>query len=163
MTRTPFIALSLVAALALTACNNKPAADESKAGAEANANHKATTSVTIDGNATANSSAININSDDFDIDGVGLYPGSSIKAMNVDAVDTKGNKQSTVKVGFESPADAKTVADWFEAEMKKEKFTVTRSGYDLSGTTDDGDAFTLKIADLGGGKASGNAVITDKD
>ena len=58
---------------------------------------------------------------DFDIDGVDLYPGSVIKTMNVDAVRKAGNKVSTVKAGFESPTDAKTLTDWFEAEMKKEK------------------------------------------
>ena len=161
MNRNALIAFPLTAALALTACNKQPAG-EAPAAREGQA-ATATTTSSANGAVRASASGIDIDGDDFDIDGVDLYPGSHIRAMNVDAVNKGGAKISTVKASFESPTDAKTLADWFDAEMKKEKFTFTRSGYTLSGTTDDGDAFTLTISDLGGGKANGHVVITDKD
>ena len=161
MNRTILLAFPLTAVLALTACNKQPAgeAPATREGQSATA----TTTSSANGAVRASASGIDIDGDDFDIDGVDLYPGSHIRAMNVDAVNKGGAKISTVKASFESPTDAKTLADWFDAEMKKEKFTFTRSGYMLSGTTDDGDAFTLTISDLGGGKANGHVVITDKD
>lgn len=165
MNRTAILAIPLLAALALTACNKKPADAETKVSINTGEGEGATATASANGkdHVSASASGFDIDGDDFDIDGVDLYPGSVIKTMNVDAVRKAGNKVSTVKAGFESPTDAKTLTDWFEAEMKKEKFTFTRAGYDLSGTTDDGDAFTLKISDLGGGKANGLVVITDKD
>ena len=161
MNRTILLAFPLTAALALGACNKQPAGEASSAREGQDTTATATTSA--NGAVRASASGIDIDGDDFDIDGVDLYPGSHIRAMNVDAVNKGGSKISTVKASFESPTDAKTLADWFDAEMKKEKFTFTRSGYTLSGTTDDGDAFTLTISDLGGGKANGHVVITDKD
>lgn len=172
MNRNALIALPLFAALALTACNKKPTGEETQVSVNVESDGGTTTASSADGkvrinapgmNLEVDNPGINLKSDDFDIDGVKLYPGSAIKTMNVDAVDKAGKKDASVKVGFESPTDAKTLADWFEAEMKKEKFTLTRSGYTLKGTTDDGHPFTLTIADLGGGKASGTVVITDKD
>ncbi len=161
MNRTILLALPLTAALALGACNKQPAGEAPAAREGQGAT--ATTTSSANGAVRASASGIDIDGDDFDIDGVDLYPGSHIRAMNVDAVNKGGAKISTVKASFESQTDAKTLADWFDAEMKKEKFTFTRSGYTLSGTTDDGDAFTLTISDLGGGKANGHVVITDKD
>lgn len=161
MNRTILLALPLTAVLALTACNKQPAGEAPAAREGQSAT--ATTTSSANGAVRASASGIDIDGDDFDIDGVDLYPGSHIRAMNVDAVNKGGSKISTVKASFESPTDAKTLADWFDAEMKKEKFTFTRSGYTLTGTTDDGDAFTLTISDLGGGKANGHVVITDKD
>lgn len=141
MSRNYTVALPLLAALALTACEKK-----------------AEQVVDTDRTATAVASAngkTQINGDTFDIDGVALYPASSIRTMDVKAAAKDSATSSSVKVGFESPADAKTVADWFETEMKAKGFTTTRSGYNISGKTGEGHDFTLMIGDLGGGKASG--------
>lgn len=159
MNRTILLAFPLTAALALGACNKQPAGDAPAA----REGQSATAAASANGNVRASASGINLKAENFDIDGVALYPGSIIKTMNVDIGDNAGKKVSTVKAAFESPTDAKTLADWFDAEMKKEKFTFTRSGYTLTGTTDDGNAFTLNISDLGGGKANGQVVISDKD
>ncbi len=42
--------------------------------------------------------------DDFDIDGVKLYPGSKVTKVDVDANDKSGADKATVKLGFTSPA-----------------------------------------------------------
>lgn len=159
MRRTYPIALTVVAALALSACGDRK--EEVKVKVNVNGE---------DGKVSVNAPGVklevvdpdvNLKADDFNIDGVKLYPGSTITQMNVEATsDTNKGKKSNVTVGFNSNANAKDVADWFDAEMKKAKFTTTRSGYDISGKTADGSDFSLKIGDLGGGKSSGTVNIS---
>ncbi len=114
------------------------------------------------GHAVVNTGGIKLDSAHFDIDGVKLYPGSAIRSMNVNASDKAGAKNATVIVGFDAPADAKTVADYFEKEMTARKFTTARTGYNINGKTADGSGFALAIADLGGGKSNGTLTINDK-
>ena len=159
---TRWIAIPLIALVALGACRDKPEEPKAKSSASASAS--------ISGNQPGMkieviNPDINLKGDDFNIDGVKLYPGSTITKMNVETTSdtSKGEgkgKKSTVKVGFNSAANAKVVADWFDTEMKKAKFTTARSGYDISGQTPSGQQFILKIGDVGGGKSSGTVEIT---
>lgn len=80
---------------------------------------------------------------DFDIDGVPLYPDSKVTKVDVNARDRKDGAKATVTLGFTSPATPKVAADWMAAEFAKKGKSVTRSGNSLSGTDDDGDAFTI--------------------
>jgi hypothetical protein len=100
---------------------------------------------------------------DFDIDGVGLYPGAKVGSVNVKALTGKGdsNGSATVKIGFSAPADAAAVADWYQQQFEAKKVAVTRSGETLSGKTEDGDDFTLAIAQAGAGASKGELTIID--
>jgi len=80
---------------------------------------------------------------DFDIDGVSLYPDSKVTKVDVNARDRKDGAKATVTLGFTSPATPAVAADWMAAEFAKKGKTVTRSGNSLSGTDEDGDAFTI--------------------
>ncbi|HMO77493.1 MAG TPA: hypothetical protein PKD99_14515 [Sphingopyxis sp.] len=80
---------------------------------------------------------------DFDIDGVKLYPGSSVTSVDVDATRNKGAKKATVKLGFTSPAAPRAAADWMAGEFAKKAIKVTRSGDTLTGKDKDGDDFTI--------------------
>ncbi len=98
---------------------------------------------------------------DFDIDGVKLYPGSNINAMDIDASDKNGADTATVKFGFTSPAAPKVAADWMGAEFAKRNIQVERAGTTLRGTDKDGDDFTISFAP-DGANAKGQVVIVSK-
>lgn len=100
---------------------------------------------------------------DFDIDGVGLYPGAKVGTVNVKALTGKGEAKgsATVRIGFSAPADAAAVADWYQQQFEARKVAVTRSGETLSGKTEDGDDFTLAIVQAGSGAAQGELTIID--
>jgi hypothetical protein len=97
----------------------------------------------------------------FDIDGVGLYPGAKVRGVNVNASDAKTTRQAVVKITFSAPADAAAVADWYQQQFDARQKTVTRSGETLSGTTDDGDAFTIALNAAGTGASKGLLTIID--
>jgi hypothetical protein len=89
---------------------------------------------------------------DFDIDGVGLYPGSKVTNVNVNATSTDGKEgKGTVKFGFTAPASADTVAAWYAGEFAKAGLKATRTGAKVSGSTKDGDPFTINISPDGTG------------
>lgn len=95
-----------------------------------------------------------LKADDFDMNGVHLYPGSSISAINVNGDDT--NKDAgKVHVAFTSPATAATVRDWLKERLTKAGFTLSADGAGLIGKTDDGKPFALKMSDQGANKSSG--------
>lgn len=100
---------------------------------------------------------------DFDIDGVGLYPGAKVGGINVKAIAAKdaGKGSATVKIGFTAPADAAAVADWYQQQFEAKHIAVTRSGETLTGKTKDGDDFSLAISQAGSGAAKGQLTIID--
>lgn len=103
---------------------------------------------------------LQLNASDFDMNGVHLYPGSTIGSMNVDAHDRPGtDKDGSVRVGFESPAAATTVRDWFRTKLNAAGFTVHDDGTGLSGTTDEHQPFKLDLNPAGADKAKGTITI----
>lgn len=98
---------------------------------------------------------------DFDIDGVKLYPGSKITAMDVKANDKNGANDAVVKFGFTAPAAPAKAADWMAAEFAKKGVKITRTGDTLAGTASDGDMFRISFAP-DGTQAKGEALITSK-
>jgi hypothetical protein len=98
---------------------------------------------------------LQLGSKDFEMNGVHLYPGSTIGSINVDAQGDDKNDDGKVKVTFTSPAAAATVRDWLKERLNKAGFTVTDAGTGLTGKTDDGKPFKLDLTDQGAGKASG--------
>jgi hypothetical protein len=94
---------------------------------------------------------IRLDSGDFDLNGVKLYPGSSIGGVDV---TDKG-----LRVRFASPAGPDIVRGWFLDRLGKVGYRVTREGANLVGTTDEGKAFRMELAPAGAGKATGTILI----
>ncbi|MEG3181092.1 hypothetical protein [Sphingomonas sp. LT1P40] len=98
---------------------------------------------------------------DFEIDGVKLYPGSTIAALNIDGKENTATKDGgTVRVQFNSPATADTVRNWFREQMETAGFTVTANGSQLAGKTGEGSPFTLKLDPNGDAKSRGTLTVT---
>lgn len=95
---------------------------------------------------------LSIDAKDFEINGVHLYPGSTISTMNVNA---HGQDKGAVKVVFTSPADAATVRDWMKQRFDKAGFKLAADGNTLSGKSDDGDNFRLSLTDSGPNASTG--------
>ena len=98
-----------------------------------------------------------LDADNFDMNGVHLFPGSTISGMNVDA---DGKDGGLVRVEFQSPANPTKVRDWFLDKLSKQAgFTITASGDDLIGTTDENEPFRLDLAPDGADRSKGTIVI----
>jgi len=93
--------------------------------------------------------------DNFDINGVHLYPGTKIGSMNVNAGGQEGD--GVVRMSFESPAAVATVRDWLRDEFAKAGTTVKVSGNTLSGDTD-GEPFRIDLQPAGN-RAQGTVTI----
>ncbi len=100
---------------------------------------------------------IHLDAEDFDLNGVHLYPGSQIANM---AVDAKGDDGGVVTIDFDSPADPATVRDWFNGKLGATGFSLTAKGDGLVGTTDEGKPFRLDLAPAAGGHATGKIVVS---
>lgn len=100
---------------------------------------------------------LKLDAGDFDMNGVHLYPGSTISSMKIVAKDGKdgGEDRGTVRVAFESPADAATVRDWFAERLNKANFTVTARGNSVIGTDPEKHPFRLDLTPDGDGRAKG--------
>jgi hypothetical protein len=87
---------------------------------------------------------------DFDIDGVGLYPGATITSMNVNATSSSdAGGSGVVKFGFTAPDGAEKVAAWYAAAFAKAGSKIARKGNRITGTTKGGDAFAVDVAPAG--------------
>jgi len=112
--------------------------------------------------ATVEIPGMNLGGKGFDIDGMKLYPGSTIKGMRVDARDKDGDKNTTIVVTFTSPAAPDVVLAFAEKEADREGYAVGRSGRGLTG----GDGSNKGIAyvvDAEGSGTRGTVTLTDKD
>lgn len=164
----PLIALALSPALLLAACNDGPGTSISidAKGDDGNG------AVTVDKDGRVSVKApgfessiklpkIQIDAEDFEINGLRLYPGSTIDDLNVDAKDNAGGKdEGTVRVGFAAPAASGAVRDWFRKSMADKGFTVEAKGSGLAGKTRDGDPFTLELTPGGEGRTRGVLAVT---
>jgi hypothetical protein len=88
-----------------------------------------------------------VNAENFDFNGVKLYPDSQVSELNVDAADSKTDEdKGKVRVAFESPAALAKVQGWFRDKMAARGFKVENDGTGLKGTTDEGDPFRLALS-----------------
>lgn len=94
----------------------------------------------------------------MEIGGVGLYPGAKIGRLNV----KRQGEDGLVAIVFTAPAEPTRVADWYQQQFAAKDRPVARDGTTLTGTTEDGDPFTLAISADGNG-ARGVMTIRDKD
>jgi len=99
---------------------------------------------------------IKLDSGNFDLNGVRLYPGSSITNVSVTG---DGKEAGGLRVRFASPATPDVVRGWFAERLAKVGYRVTADGANLVGTTDENKPFRLELAPDGAGKASGTVVI----
>ncbi|WP_375272300.1 hypothetical protein [Sphingomonas sp.] len=86
---------------------------------------------------------INLTAENFDINGVHLYPDSRISAVNVD-----GTGKDKVTVRFTSPADPATVRTWFAEQFREAGTPVRVEGDTLTGKDDDQN-FTIDLSPQG--------------
>lgn len=168
----PIAAILPILALAgLSACE---ANDDGKEGATVSINAKndggdvainadgqtGKVSVKIPGfDANVNLPKMMLDNSNFDLDGVKLYPGSTVKTVNVNADDRDGADKTNVHIGFDAPADAAKVKEWFKSGFQKEGMAVTETATGFSGKTDDGDAFTLTLTPKGAAMTGGTIAI----
>lgn len=96
---------------------------------------------------------IQFTADNFEINGVHLYPGTKIGAMDVNADDGGGR----VRVKFASPAPVATVRDWLSTEFEKAGMRVDATGNSVSGTSD-GKPFRIDLRPQGN-QAAGEVTI----
>ncbi|NIJ21882.1 hypothetical protein FHS95_003593 [Sphingomonas naasensis] len=163
----------LLPLLPLAACDGSGTGTSIKINAKSDENGSSTT-VSTDGNGQAAIKVpgfegsiklpqIHVNAENFDLNGVKLYPNSQVKALNVDANSGDGGKdEGTVDVTFESPAPLATVQGWFRDKMTARGFRVEADGTGLKGSTDEGDPFRLQLGAEGDQKTKGRLEVGSK-
>jgi hypothetical protein len=110
--------------------------------------------------ASARLPRIHINAEDFEVNGVKLYPGSTIDDFRADSEDKGGNDdKGKVTIRFHSPATPTAVRDWFRDNMTKQGFKVETRGNGLTGTTEDGQPFSVQLDADGDGKSKGRMEV----
>ncbi|GGO95632.1 hypothetical protein [Stakelama pacifica] len=99
---------------------------------------------------------LNLDAGDVDIDGVPLYPGSTISDIHIDAKGEGPNKgRDKVNFTFESPASAEKVRDWFRQKFADKGTPVKLEGDRLIGATKNDGGFELAITPAGPDRAQG--------
>jgi len=103
--------------------------------------------------------SITLDSEDFDMNNVDLYPGSQITSFDIEDAKGEGGK---VQIGFKAPAGADTLADWYAKQLSGRDFEVTREGTNLSGKTDEGDPFSLALTEISDKQSRGVLEFSEK-
>lgn len=101
---------------------------------------------------------ISLDSDDFDLNNVSLYPGTKVTGLNVEDKDGQGGK---VILSFDAPTSTQDLASWFEEKMTDENFIVEKDGNKLSGKTDEGDPFLLELTEAGADRTTGKLEFSE--
>ena len=102
---------------------------------------------------------INLTAEEFDINGLKLFPNSSIRELNAVGDDKGGKDANSVTVAFDSPAALATVQAWFRDHLAKQGFKAEPSGNGFAGTTKDGEAFTLDLTADGDARTKGRIEV----
>lgn len=88
---------------------------------------------------------LKLDAGDFEMNGVNLYPGSTITSMNITDGGNEGEGSGGVTVRFAAPAAADVVRTWFGDQLQRAGFKLTAAGNALSGTTDEGKPFRMEL------------------
>ncbi|WP_294239797.1 hypothetical protein [uncultured Sphingomonas sp.] len=159
LTRTT-LALPLLAALALSAC------DRPSQGTSITVNGADGTLASVDGKSGEVKLALpgfqgafklpkmSVEADNFELNGVHLYPGSTIRN-----VDVGNGRDKALVMTFDSPADPATVRDWFREKMGDADFTLTDQGGALVGKTAEEKPFRLDLHAAGGDRSTGTITL----
>ena len=89
---------------------------------------------------------------DVDIDGVKLFPGSTVANFDV---NVKGKDDGRVRLAFDSPASIEAVRDHFRAQFQKAGFKASDDGTGLAGRTAEDKPFTLTLSAAGDNRSKG--------
>jgi hypothetical protein len=152
-----------VVALALAACGDKDGNDSTQISFSSNDSDGAVTGGIDNGTLKIDAPGfkadikvpkIAIDAEDFEMNGVHLYPGSKINSLNVEG-GNDDKDDGKVRVAFTSPATAATVRDWLKERLGKASYTLSTAGNGLTGKTEDGKPFKLELNDDGAGKSKG--------
>lgn len=100
---------------------------------------------------------IQLDAKNFDLNGVNLYPGSTIDSMNIEGGDKE--KAGAVVVTFTSPAAPATVQQWFQDRLKTVGYTLTPGGNGLVGTTEKNKPFALDLTPVGTERTTGKITL----
>ncbi|MES2755055.1 MAG: hypothetical protein V4659_10360, partial [Pseudomonadota bacterium] len=100
-----------------------------------------------------------ISAENLDLDGVKLFPGSTVRGVNVDANETPQNDGGTVRISFASPATPAAVRDHFRKQFADAGFKVADAGTGMTGTTKDNKPVTLTLSADGADKATGELTV----
>lgn len=103
---------------------------------------------------------ISLDSDDFDLNNVSLYPGTKVTRLNVEDKDGQGGK---VILSFDAPSNTEDLLSWFEKKMTDENFVVEKDGNTLSGETDEGDPFLLELTEKEADESSGKLQFSESE
>lgn len=167
MIRFTILAATAVAAIALTGCDRHAGAGNGTdiSFSSNDADGAVSGGIDKDGNLRINANGFNadvrlpriaLDANNFDMNGVHLYPGSTISSINVAGQDgDREDDKGKVAVAFTSPAAAATVRDWLNERLAKAGYKLSAAGNGLTGTTDKGQSFALKLDDDGAGKSKG--------
>jgi hypothetical protein len=154
------IAVIMIAAAAVAACNVQPKHDRDQGDDKVTINGGENGKLSFDlpfakGELKLPEGAMH--GGDFDIDGVKMYPGANITGFNVFAKD----KGSTVNIAFKAPAPPEKVRSYFLDEFKKKGIEANASGDGVSGTSKDGSAFEIHVQPNGGGSQGSVRIQSD--
>ena len=159
----PHILLLLPIALPLAACGGGEGSNITISGENGNVSivtdADGNTSVSAPGvSGTISLPRINIDAADFNVNGVKLYPGSTVKDFNLDASGAD-ERSGHLSIAFSSPASLDKVQAWFRDNFGQRGFKVSPSGNGFAGTTDKGDPITLELTADGEGKTTGKMTV----
>lgn len=157
-------ALLLIAALPLAACNDGPGTSitiDAKGDGQENVSFGSDAngqmSIKVPGfEGALKLPPIKIDAKDFDVNGLHLYPDSTIRDLQVAAQERTGGRDTgKVAVAFDAPAALPTVQAWFRDNLAKQGFKAEAKGNGFAGKTKDGEAFSLDLQADGEGKTRG--------
>lgn len=97
---------------------------------------------------------VSLDADNFELNGVHLYPGSTIRN-----VDVGNGRDKAFTLTFDSPADPATVRNWFRDKMAEADFTLNDQGRVLIGKTAEEKPFRLDLRPSGGGRSTGTITL----
>jgi hypothetical protein len=103
---------------------------------------------------------MHIGGDNFDIDGVTLYPGSKVTTFNVAATNSEKDGPTNVSIAFTSPADPSKVAAYFRKAFKDESIDLSGIDSALTGKNKDGDNFIITLAPGSAGQTNGKIALS---
>jgi hypothetical protein len=86
-------------------------------------------------------------SENMDIDGAKLYPGSKITGVNIDA---GAGKDGLLTMRFEAPAGQAQVTKWFGDQFAQAEFKARPTPTGFAGEKADGDWFALDLKEANG-------------
>lgn len=165
------IAIPALLALSLAACGDKDGGDTSPtnisiADDEGNvvfsAGGNEGVNVKLPGfNMKVDLPGIDINAGDFDIDGVKLYPGSTIETLRVGG-KSDGVNEPGVSIAFSSPATSAVVSTYFKDAFAAEGITVSTENNIITGKEKDGQPFRITLT-ANGAATKGNILVASHD